>query len=65
MAKEKVDIKKQANEKMESLVEQHNELVGEIQETQSRLAEVKQLILEHQGYLKGLDACDKQCEEKK
>jgi len=65
MAKEKVDIKKQANEKMESLVEQHNELVGEIQETQSRLGEVKQLILEHQGYLKGLDACDKQCEEKK
>ena len=65
MAKEKVDIKKQANEKMESIVEQHNELVGEIQETQSRLAEVKQLILEHQGYLKGLDACDKQCEEKK
>lgn len=65
MAKEKVDLKKQANEKMESLVEQHNELVGEIQETQSRLGEVKQLILEHQGYLKGLDACDKQCEEKK
>ena len=28
-------------------------------------AEVKQMIIEHQGYMKGLEACDKTCEEKK
>ena len=48
---------------MESLVEQHNELGGQIQEANSRLAEVKQMIIEHQGYIKGLDACDENCEK--
>ena len=64
MAKEKVDLKKEAESKMESLVEQHNELAGNIQEANSRLAEVKQMIIEHQGYMKGLDACDNNCKEK-
>lgn len=64
MAKEKVDLKKEAENKMESLVEQHNELAGNIQEANSRLAEVKQMIIEHQGYIKGLDACDENCKEK-
>ena len=32
MAKEKVDLKKEAEDKMESLVEQHIELAGNIQE---------------------------------
>jgi|TARA_B100000214_G_scaffold128683_1_gene91492 prefoldin subunit 5 len=65
MAKEKVDLRKEAESKMESLVEQHNELAGQIQEGNARLAEVKQMIIEHQGYMKGLEACDKNCEEKK
>lgn len=64
MAKEKVDLKKEAESKMESLVEQHNELAGNIQEANSRLAEVKQMIIEHQGYMKGLEACDNNCKEK-
>ena len=64
MAKEKVDLKKEAESKMESLVEQHNELAGNIQEDNSRLAEVKQMIIEHQGYMKGLEACDNNCKEK-
>ena len=64
MAKEKVDLKKEAESKMESLVEQHNELAGTIQEANSRLAEVKQMIIEHQGYMKGLEACDNNCKEK-
>lgn len=64
MAKEKVDLKKEAESKMESLVEQHNELAGNIQEANSRLAEVKQMIIEHQGYMKGLEACDQNCKEK-
>ena len=60
-----LSLKEQAQNKMESLVEQHNELAGQIQEANSRLAEVKQMIIEHQGYMKGLEACDKNCEEKK
>lgn len=64
MAKEKVDLRKEAESKMESLVEQHNELAGNIQEANARLAEVKQMIIEHQGYIKGLDACNKDCEVK-
>ena len=65
MAKEKVDLKKEAEDKMESLVEQHNELAGNIQEANARLGQVKQIIIEHQGYIKGLESCDKNCEEKK
>tara|TARA_R100000353_G_scaffold33511_1_gene26858 strand:+ start:1430 stop:1624 length:195 start_codon:yes stop_codon:yes gene_type:complete len=64
MAKEKVDLRKEAESKMETLVEQHNELAGQIQEANARLGEVKQMIIEHQGYMKGLDACNKDCEVK-
>ncbi len=65
MAKEKVNLKKEAESKMETLVEQHNELASNIQEANARLGEVKQMIIEHQGYIKGLEACDENCEEKK
>ena len=61
---QKVDLKSEASTKMETLVEQHNQLVQEIQEANGRLAEVKQMVVEHQGYMKGLEACDENCEEK-
>ena len=65
MAKEKkVDLRQEAETKMESLVEQHNTLVQEIQEANGRLGEIKQMIVEHQGYMKGLEACNKNCEVK-
>ena len=65
MAKEKtVDLKQEAQTKMESLVEQHNALVQELQSANERLAEVKQMIIEQQGYMKGLEACEKDCEVK-
>jgi len=65
MAKEKkVDLKQEAQTKMESMVEQHNALVQELQGANERLAEVKQMIIEHQGYIKGLEACEKDCEVK-
>jgi hypothetical protein len=65
MAKEKkVDLRQEAEIKMESLVEQHNTLVQEMQSANERLAEIKQMIVEHQGYMKGLDACNKDCEDK-
>lgn len=65
MAKEKtVNLKQEAQTKMESLVEQHNALVQELQSANERLAEVKQMIVEHQGYIKGLEACEKDCEVK-
>ena len=48
MAKEKkVDLRQEAETKMETLVEQHNTLVQEIQEANGRLGEVKQMIVEH------------------
>jgi len=63
MAKEaKVDLKQEAIDKMETMVEQHNELVKELESANGRLAEVKQMIIEHQGYMKGLEACEKSCE---
>jgi DNA-directed RNA polymerase specialized sigma54-like protein len=63
MAKEaKVDLKQEAIDKMETMVEQHNELVKELESANSRLAEVKQMIIEHQGYMKGLEACEESCE---
>ena len=66
MAKEvKVDLKEQATSQMESMVEQHNSLVSEIQEANGRLTEIKNMIIEHQGYMKGLEACEESCEEKK
>jgi len=66
MAKEvKVDLKEQATIQMETMVEQHNGLVSEIQEANGRLTEIKNMIIEHQGYMKGLEACEESCEEKK
>ncbi len=63
MAKEaKVDLKQEAIDKMETMVEQHNELVKELESANGRLAEVKQMIIEHQGYIKGLEACEESCE---
>ena len=63
MAKEKkLTLQEQAEQKMQTLVDQHNELVGSVQEINARLAEVKQSILEHQGYMKGLEACEKDCD---
>ena len=64
MAKEKksVDLKEAAQEQMQTMVEQHNELVNSIQEMQGRLSEVKSMIVEHQGYMKGLEACNEACE---
>lgn len=63
MVKEaKVDLKQDAMDKMESMVEQHNELVKELESANGRLAEVKQMIIEHQGYLKGIEACEESCE---
>jgi len=65
MSKEKkVDLKQEAQTKMETLVEQHNELVKELESANARLAEIKQMIIEHQGYMKGLEACEKDCEVK-
>tara|TARA_B100000214_G_C23966114_1_gene627799 strand:+ start:228 stop:425 length:198 start_codon:yes stop_codon:yes gene_type:complete len=65
MAKEKkVDLRQEAETKMETLVEQHNKLVQEIQSANERLAEVKQMVIEHQGYMKGLEACEEDCEVK-
>jgi len=62
MVKEaKVDLKQDAMDKMESMVEQHNELVKELESANGRLAEVKQMIIEHQGYLKGIEACEESC----
>ena len=64
MAKEKkVDLKAQAMEEMNSLVEQHNELVKSVQEQQGRLTEVKSMLIEKQGYLKGLEACEEDCDK--
>tara|TARA_B100000214_G_C23814924_1_gene556813 strand:+ start:425 stop:625 length:201 start_codon:yes stop_codon:yes gene_type:complete len=60
----KVDLKQEAETQMATLVEQHNNLVQEIQEANGRLAEVKQMIVEQQGYMKGLEACDDNCKEK-
>ena len=62
MAKEaKVDLKQEAMDKMNTMVEQHNELVKELESANGRLAEIKQMIIEHQGYVKGLEACEESC----
>ena len=64
MAKTEVNLKDAAKAEMESLVEQHNQLIQEISEANGRLAEVKQMIVEKQGYMKGFEDCEKQCKEK-
>jgi chromosome condensin MukBEF ATPase and DNA-binding subunit MukB len=64
MAKEKkIDLKAVAMQEMETLVEQHNELIKTIQEQQGRLSEVKNMLVEKQGYLKGLEDCDANCDK--
>ena len=60
--KVKSDLKEAATKEMEVLVEQHNELVNSIQESQARLAEVKNALVEKTGYLKGLEDCEENCE---
>ena len=59
----KTDLKAMASSEMEALVEQHNELVKTIQDAQGRLAEVKSMLIEKQGYLKGLEACEEECDK--
>lgn len=61
MAKEKMEIslKEAATTEMETLVEQHNTLVTNIQEAQARLAEVKEMLIAKQGYLKALEDVEK------
>tara|TARA_R110002167_G_scaffold115023_2_gene289068 strand:+ start:32 stop:238 length:207 start_codon:yes stop_codon:yes gene_type:complete len=59
----KVDLKAVAMQEMETLIEQHNELAKSIQEQQGRLTEVKSMLLEKQGYMKGLEDCDANCEK--
>ena len=64
MAKEKaveLSLIEKAEQDMQGMVEQHNELVNQIQELNGRLTELKQMIVEHQGYMKGLKACDEEC----
>jgi hypothetical protein len=64
MAKEKkVDLQEVAMQEMETLVEQHNELVKSIQEQQGRLNEVKTMLTEKTGYLQGLKDCNAQCDK--
>ena len=61
MAKEKIEVslKEAATTEMETLVEQHNTLVNNIQEAQARLAEVKEMLIAKQGYLKALEDVEK------
>ena len=54
----KKDVKESANKKMETLVEQFNELQGNIQELQGRLQEVQTEIVKQQGYLEALKDLD-------
>tara|TARA_R100000808_G_C2069709_1_gene97747 strand:- start:113 stop:298 length:186 start_codon:yes stop_codon:yes gene_type:complete len=56
--KEEVNLKEVALSEMEALIEQHNELVKVIQDSNGRLAEVKSMIVEKQGYLKALEDVD-------
>ena len=67
MAKKEVnvnpDLKEKALQELESLVEQHNELVKIIQESQAKLSEVKSMIVGKQGYIQGLEDCDKECKD--
>tara|TARA_X000001382_G_scaffold99946_2_gene74485 strand:- start:832 stop:1017 length:186 start_codon:yes stop_codon:yes gene_type:complete len=61
MAKEKMEVslKEAATTEMETLVEQHNTLVKNIQEGQARLTEVKEMLIAKQGYLKALEDVEK------
>ena len=56
----KVNLREETAKEMETLVEQHNELVKTIQEQQSRLSELKSMIVEKGGYMKALEDVEKQ-----
>ena len=56
--KEEVNLEEVALSEMDALIEQHNELVKVIQDSNGRLAEVKSMIVEKQGYLKALEDVD-------
>ena len=63
--KDKVNLKDVAMEEMQEFVESHNQLIQQISEANSKLADLKSAIIEKQGYLKGLEDCDEQCGEEK
>ena len=56
----KVNLREEAAKEMETLVEQHNELIKTIQEQQSRLSALKSMIIEKGGYMKALEDVEKQ-----
>ena len=56
----KVNLREETAKEMETLVEQHNELIKTIQEQQSRLSELKSMIIEKGGYMKALEDVEKQ-----
>ena len=56
----KVNLREETAKEMETLVEQHNELIKTIQEQQSRLSELKSMIVEKGGYMKALEDVEKQ-----
>jgi len=57
---ETVDLKQEAVAQMEIMVEQHNKLVQELEVGNNKLTEIKNKLVEHQGYMKGLDAYNNQ-----
>tara|TARA_R100000808_G_scaffold20503_1_gene44319 strand:+ start:1778 stop:1984 length:207 start_codon:yes stop_codon:yes gene_type:complete len=67
MAKKEVnvnpDLKEKAMKELDLLIEQHNDLVKLIQDSQMKLSEVKSMIVGKQGYLQGIDDCDKECKD--
>jgi prefoldin subunit 5 len=63
--KDKVNLKDVAMEEMQEFVESHNQLIQQISEANSKLADLKSAIIEKQGYLKGLEDCDEQCGKEK
>jgi len=62
-AKETANLEAEAKAEIEILVEQHNTLVAELQDANGRLAEVKQSIVDKQGYLRGILDCKQECEK--
>ena len=50
--KEKIKkVSEQGNKKLETLVDQYNELTNEIQSLQGRLAEFQTMLVRQQGYM--------------
>ena len=44
-------VSEQGNKKLETLVDQYNELTNEIQSLQGRLAEIQTMLVRQQGYM--------------